>query len=209
MDAPITTIILIAIVASSLYAWNNADFMNKMIFHPVTIKNDNSQWYRFLSSGFVHGDYMHLGFNGYALYSFGGIVEYFLGREFGVQMGSIMYLGAFLMGVIVSSIPAYLKNQDNVYYRALGASGGVSTIIFMSIVFYPIGKIGLLFLPTSMGLNSVIFGLLYLAYSQYMAKKNVDNVGHDAHLWGAIFGLVFMAVTLPEAYARAYYMLMN
>ncbi len=192
-DAPITTLLLIAIVGSSLYAWNNREFYSKMVFHPVTVSNDKSQWYRFLSSGFVHADYMHLGFNCYTFYSFGKWVEFIYAREFGPQIGTFLYLASFILGVIVSSVPAYLKNKDNHYYTSLGASGGVSTVVFILIVFNPLGKM-------MFGINAVLFGALYMGYSYYMSKKNADNIGHDAHLWGAVFGLLFVLLTVPRAF---------
>ena len=192
-EAPITTLLLIAIVGSSLYAWNNKDFYSKMIFHPVTVKNDKNQWYRFLSSGFVHADYMHLIFNCYTFYSFGKYVELNLKGIFGPQAGMLLYLFAFIGGIIISSIPAYLKNKNNHYYTSLGASGGVSTIVFILIIFHPLATV-------MFGVNAVLFGALYMGYSYYMSKKNVDNIGHDAHLWGALFGLFFVLITVPRAY---------
>lgn len=193
---PITTVLLFAIIGSSLYAWNNRDYYSKMVFHPVTVKT-RKEWYRFLSSGFVHADYMHIAFNGLALYSFGRMVEYIYIQLFGAQGGMLLYVLAFLVGTAVSSIPAYLKNKENDFYYSLGASGGVSTVVFITIVFNPFGEISLFFLP---GIPAIVFGVLYMAYSYVMSKKNVDNIGHDAHLWGALFGLLFVLLTYPVAY---------
>lgn len=207
MESPITTLLLVGIIGASLYAWNNHDFMNKMIFHPASVKHDKGQLYRFLSSGFVHLDYMHLALNALGLWVFGKDVERYYTLLFGPQIGMLLFFTAFIIGVIISSIPAYLKNRDNDYYRSLGASGGISTIIFMFIILFPTRNLNFMFIPIP--INAVIMGIAYVAYSQYMSKKGVDNVGHDAHLWGSFFGIIFIGITLPQAFPSMYYQIID
>ena len=100
-----------------------------------------------------------------------------------------MYPALYLSAIIVSSIAAFVKHQNHSQYRAVGASGGVSAILFATVYFEPWNKIYIIFLP--IGIPAVIFAGLYLAYSAYMSKKGQDNVGHDAHFWGAVYGFVF------------------
>jgi membrane associated rhomboid family serine protease len=96
----------------------------------------------------------------------------------------------------MSVVPAYGKNKENIHYNAVGASGAVSAIVFTSILFQPLSKIYFFFIP--IGIPAIIFGILYLWYSWYMSKKNIDNIGHDAHFWGAIFGIVFTIAIKPS-----------
>jgi membrane associated rhomboid family serine protease len=104
----------------------------------------------------------------------------------------LLYLG----GLILSIIPAYGKNKNNVFYNSVGASGAVSAVVFSSIILYPAGKIFLFFIP--IGIPAPIFGILYLVYEYYMSKKGKDNIGHDAHFWGAVFGVMYIIAIRPQ-----------
>jgi membrane associated rhomboid family serine protease len=84
----------------------------------------------------------------------------------------------------------------------VGASGAVSAVVFTYILFDPLGKLTLF--PIPIGIPSIIFGVLYLIYSAYMGKKNIDNIGHDAHFWGAVFGFVFTIALKPELILRLF-----
>lgn len=106
-----------------------------------------------------------------------------------------MYLVLYFGGMVVADIPSYLKNKNNYQYRSLGASGAVSAVVFAGIVFYPTMKMGFFFIPPV--IPAYIFGPLYLIYCIYAAKKSGDNINHDAHLWGALFGLVFPIALHP------------
>ena len=182
------TIIIIAITAIiSIAAFSNETLLNKLILWPK-VMNNPAEYYRFLSSGFIHADWNHLLFNMFTLYSFGTSLE-LLG--FGDK-----FVILYLTGIAISSIPAYIKNRNNSYYRALGASGGVSAILFFSIYFSPWSRIGLLFIPV--GIPCIIFAVLYLVYCIYMSKRGNDNIGHDAHLLGAVYGFLFALIVDPS-----------
>jgi membrane associated rhomboid family serine protease len=103
-----------------------------------------------------------------------------------------LYIG----GLILSIIPAYGKNKNDVFYNSVGASGAISAVLFSSIILYPAGKVSLFFIP--IGIPSPIFGVLYLAYEYYMSKRVKDNIGHDAHFWGAVFGVVYIIAIKPQ-----------
>lgn len=191
------TIILIAITSLiSLSAFNNAQTLQNFMFNAYVISR-KKQWYRFFSSGLIHADIMHLFFNMYALYLFGSIVEQFMVFKYGMVSGRLLYLVLYISAIAVSSIPDYNKHKDNPRYNALGASGAVSAIIFACIVLYP--NQGIMIFPIPFFIPSYIFGPLYIAYSYYMAQKNIDNIGHNAHLFGALYGLIFIFVVYRDA----------
>jgi len=188
----ILIIILTAII--SIIALNNPLIMDKLRFNAYFIKH-NKEWYRFFSYALVHADYIHLFVNMYVLYSFGEIVLTFFKFYFGGK-AIIYFLLLYIGGILFSTLVDFNKNKDNIYYNAVGASGAVSAIVFSSIILYPGGKILLFFIP--IGIPSAIFGILYLIYSAYMTKRANDNIGHSAHFWGAIFGVVFTIILNPK-----------
>ena len=153
------------------------------------------QWHRLLSHALVHADFMHLLVNMIVLWSFGRIVEAYFTGMFGFQ-GNYYFLMLYAGGVVIASLPSLFKHKDNPSYNAVGASGAVSAVLFSAILFQPLSKIYLFFIP--IGIPAFIFGPLYLAYEIYMDKKSQDRVAHDAHYWGAIFGLLFTIVVQPE-----------
>jgi len=190
----VTYILIFVTVVVSVIALGNEEMLMKLRFNAYDVKHSN-QWYRFFTYGFVHGGYVHLFINMIVLYSFGEIVEayfkvYFPGKA------SFYYLLLYTGGLLLSIVPAYGKHKNDVFYNAIGASGAVSAVIFSSIILFPTGKIFLFFLPIP--IPAPIFGILYIAYEIYMGKRGKDNIGHDAHLWGAIFGLVFTIALKPD-----------
>ncbi len=191
----IVTYVIIAIsVITSLVAFNRPDIFDKLKFNAYAI-NKHKEWYRFFSYGLIHADYMHLFINMFVFYSFGGIVENIFHIYFDSE-ATLFYILLYVGGIAFSSLWDFGKYKNNSYYNAVGASGAVSAILFSSIILYPQGKIFLFFIP--IGIPAPIFGILYLAYSAYMAKKGTDNVGHSAHFWGAIYGVVFTIALKPE-----------
>lgn len=190
------TIILIVITAGiSLYAWQNNNLLEKWVFYPYGVKNNN-QWYRFVTSGFLHADMGHLFFNMFSLYFFGEAVEGLYKNYFGPEIGAVCFLALYLIGIIVSDLPTYFKHQKDQRYHSLGASGGVSTIIFASILYFPMNKICLYAILCMPG---IVMGVLYLIYSYYEARQNRDNVNHDAHFYGALIGVVLALILIPQA----------
>jgi len=187
--------LLAGTVVTSLIAFNNPDILNKLKFNAWLIKHKKQSW-RFFSYSLVHADFLHLFVNMYVLYSFGDIVEQLLRLQFGLK--GILYYGLlYVGGVIFSTLFDYRKQKENPYYNAVGASGAVSAVVFASILLYPGGSIFIFPIPFS--IPSWIFGILYLIYSAYMGRRAKDNVGHNAHFTGAIFGLVFIAIAVPES----------
>jgi membrane associated rhomboid family serine protease len=188
-----TLIAIVIIILTSLYAWNNQDIYRKWIFNPYRVKN-NKEYYRFLTSGLIHQDYVHLGFNMLTLYFFGDVIEHYL--------SPVNFLVLLVVGIIVSEIPTYLKHKDHSYYNSLGASGGVSSVIFSSIFLNPLNDICFYFV---LCLPGFILGILYLIYSYFKGKKADDHINHDAHFYGAAFGIVYTIIIRPESFMDFFY----
>ncbi len=189
-----TLLIILATAALSVPAFKNAELRSRAIFYPYRIKRAG-EYYRFLSSGFLHNDWMHLLVNMFVLYSFGPYLEdlytYFYGGS-----GRILYLLFYVSAIAIANISTYFKQKDNEYYRSLGASGAVSAVVFAFIFFNPQAKLMLIFLPIPV--NAVLMGLLYIAYSFYMGRRGSDHINHDAHLMGAVYGFGLNALLHPE-----------
>jgi membrane associated rhomboid family serine protease len=187
----ITIIILLLTCVISFAAFSNEKLVSDLIFYPPAITNRN-QWYRFITCGFIHADFMHLAFNMYTFYLFGDMVEKAFVLIFGAS-GKILYTILYFGALVVCLLPTYLQHKDNYHYRSLGASGAVSAVIFVGIVLNPTMGMGIF--PIPFHIPAFIFGPLYLIISAYMAKRGQGNINHSAHIWGALFGIVFIIIT--------------
>lgn len=187
-----TIYIIIANVLLSLVCFRNNELLSKMIFNPYMV-SQHKQWYRFITSGFVHADFLHLFLNMFVLYRFGPIVENHFVLING-ESGSVLFLIYYLMGLVVSILPTYFRNKDNQFYNSLGASGSVSAVLFSFILFFPLQKI---YLYGLLGIPGILAGVGYLWLSSYMDKKGGDNINHNAHFWGAVYGFVFPITFAP------------
>jgi membrane associated rhomboid family serine protease len=185
---PITFGIIALTVAVSLLAFNNEEVRGKALFYPYAM-GDTSQYYRFLSHGLIHADYIHLFFNMFTLYSFGRVAEAFL-------FNKTEYIILYITALVASSLIDFKRHRQNPRYAALGASGAVSAVLFATLIFDPWSKgvaiFGVLALP------NIVFGILYIVFCVYMDKRGGDNIGHNAHLWGSIYGFLFAAITRPD-----------
>ena len=187
-----TFIIIGATVIVSFICFNNAELKYKLIFYPFQMNGKKEEWYRFITSGLINADYIHLFFNMFTLYFFGRNVEAYL-QYFGGPMPEIKFWILYLGSMIMGSMFSYYKNQNNPNYMALGASGAVSGILFSSILFDPWDIIYVYMIP----IPGILFGVLYLWYSAKMSKQGNDNIGHDAHMYGAIFGVLLTIAFNP------------
>lgn len=189
------TYILIGItVAISFLAWEKKTLLSKFMMNPYRIHR-NREYYRFITSGFIHNDHMHLLLNMFSFYFFGLAVERVFGYVFG-DAGSIYFIVLYLLAIVISDLPSYQKFRNYAGYNSLGASGGVSAVIFAFIIFQPLAPICLF---AELCLPGFIMGTLYIIFSYYQGKRSNDNINHDAHLYGALFGLVFCVVLYPAS----------
>lgn len=193
-----TLVLVILTALISIYGFNNSEFKMKTLFYPYEIKRSND-WYRFLTSGFLHADWIHLIINMFVLYQFGKIVELYFKLYFG-DYSNILFLALYLSAIAVSSISTYIKHKDNSYYTSLGASGAVSAVVFAFILFNPLGKMGLIFIPVQ--IPGIIMGIGYLVYSYVMSNRGRDNINHEAHFYGAVYGIAFTGVLEPALFSH-------
>ena len=187
-------IILTSLV--SILAFNNGELMYQLQFNAYKIKHERQGW-RFFSYALVHAGWAHLAINMFVLWSFGRIVYTLYGYHFG-PTGILYFLLLYVGGIMFSVLFDFGRNKENILYNAVGASGAVSAVVFASIILYPMGGVYLFFIPIE--IPSPVFGILYLVYSAYMARRGRDNIGHDAHFWGAIFGVVFTIALKPALF---------
>lgn len=178
-------LIIIANVLVSMKGFKEYSFLDKYKFQVCRILGGEK--IRAITSGFLHVDWIHLVFNMYALYLFGEIVARFLGTPDFL----IIYFGSLLAG----SLYSLYYHKDEPYYSAVGASGAVSGIVYSSILLYPSMELYLFFIPIP--IPGYIFGVGYLLYSIYGMKKQLGNIGHSAHLGGAIGGFAITLLLHP------------
>jgi membrane associated rhomboid family serine protease len=191
----VTLILLIITVGISFLAFNDSMYFYKLQHHPFT-EIRQKEYYRWLTSGFIHADYMHLGVNMFVFYQFGGIVEQYYTSVFGDTTGRSLYLVLYLGAIVAGALPTYFKQQNNESYAAVGASGGVAGVMFAFALFSPTSQILLYgFIP----LYAVLWAVLYLVYEQWAGRRGQDNIGHDAHFYGAIFGFIATSIMVPRA----------
>ncbi|MES2003466.1 MAG: rhomboid family intramembrane serine protease [Bacteroidota bacterium] len=187
----ITLIILILTCIISFTAFSNEKITNDLIFYPTAVTNHN-QWYRFITCGFIHADLMHLAFNMYTFYVFGDTIERAFVALFN-ENGKALYILLYISALVVCLLPTYFQHKNDYYYRSLGASGAVSAVIFVAILLDPTMKLQIF--PIPIGIPAFIFGPLYLIISAYLAKKGQGNINHSAHIWGAVWGVIYMTIT--------------
>jgi len=196
MENLILYTILLPTIIVSIMAFKDFELMDKFKFNPAHIQN-SKEWYRFFSYGFVHSDYMHLGINMWVFWIFGqGIIWHF--NYFFEDLANLYFLALYIPALAISVIPSYLKHRNNVFYNAVGASGAVSAVVYASIILAPTSSLYLFLIPFP--IPAWLFGILYLVYTVIMDKRGNSNIGHSAHLWGALFGLFFMLIAKPDVY---------
>lgn len=191
------TIIIIAItVLVSFSAFRKTELLYKYQFNAYQILKRN-QWYRLITYGFLHANWDHLLVNMVVLFFFGRVLESYFNYYFGAY--AVFYFVLLYIGAIVfSTLYDLRKHRDHYHYNAVGASGATSAIVFAAIFFAPLEKIYFMFFIPIPG---IIFAIMYLYYSFYMSKRNVDNIGHNAHFYGALFGFLFPILIKPQLFS--------
>jgi membrane associated rhomboid family serine protease len=177
--------IIVITAAISIYAMNRPEVLNKLMLSPYKVIHNN-EYYRIITHGFIHSGGMHLAINLFVLWEFGRVVE----KEFGASF-PFLYFGA----IIVAAIPAITKHKNNRNYNSLGASGAVSAILMAFIVAHPTHTLLLFFV---IPIPAILAGLLFFIFERSMQKRGGTGIAHDAHLYGAGFGLVYALIINPK-----------
>lgn len=146
-------------------------------------------WYELLTSGFLHANLGHLFVNMFTLYFFGPVMEQVL--------GPIYFSGLYITGLIVSGLPSVVKFRNDPNYATLGASGAIGSVLFAFIFLFPMENIYLLLIPIP--IPAFVFAIAYLIYSMYASKQEEGKINHEAHLAGAIWGIVYLVVFVPNS----------
>lgn len=188
-----TVLIVIVTVIVSIACFNNWNLFDKLSFSAYRVVR-YKEWYRLISHGFVHADWVHLLVNMFTFYSFGRYIEaVFAGLGFGSWSFVLLYFG----GMLAASLYDLFKYYKNSYYSSIGASGAVSAVLFTAIFLNPWDKI-LLF--AIVPIPGILFGFVYLFYCQYMAKRGGDRINHNAHFYGAVFGFIYPILLEPSLF---------
>lgn len=190
MQLDITLIIIIITALVSIGGFTNHKIIDDLIFYPPAVTRQK-QWYRFFTCGLIHADISHLLFNMLSLYLFGRFVEQKFIDIFGAN-GKWLYLLMYVSALFICLLPTYFKNRNNQQYRSLGASGAVSAVVFAGLMIAPYVQVGFFIIPPI--IPGFIFGPLYLIISAYLDKKGGSNINHSAHIWGAIYGVLFIII---------------
>jgi membrane associated rhomboid family serine protease len=193
----ITFIIIGVTGVVSFLAFQNHDIMDKLQFNAAKVIHQK-QYYRLISHAFIHANWTHLFVNMFVLYFFGPLIEQYFGYYF-ASRATAYYLMLYFGGILASNMWSLIKHQNDYYYNAVGASGAVSAMLFAFIFFNPWEKLLFMFV---LPIPGILFALGYLFYSYQMSKKGTDNVAHDAHILGAIFGFVFPILLKPELFTQ-------
>lgn len=185
---PVASIIFVITIATSLWAFYNDNIYANMILHPYSVAR-KERMYTVITSGLIHNDWMHLFFNMLTYYFFAFNLERILGHwQFGLL---------YVLSLILSDLPTIYKHKNDDWYNSLGASGAVSAVIFSSILFFPLRPLGFILIP-GVQIPSFLFAILYLVYCNHASRQGRDNINHDAHLFGALSGMIITIVLYPH-----------
>lgn len=206
MDIQLNTLIVGANVVLSLVAFGNPGLLSKLLFNAYQVVQ-RREYYRVLTHAFIHANYIHLFFNMYVLYQFGGLIEtiftnadvfhrIFPDMEFwGKSRGYLYYVLLYFGGIIFAVLPSIRKHSNNPSYNSLGASGAVSAVVMAVILLLPTMSLQLFFIPIN--IPAFVIGMAYLAYEYFMSRREQTGIAHDAHLFGALYGLALLLVIKP------------
>ena len=183
-------LLLVATIIVSVACLRNRELFMRLALSPYQVVH-HRQYYRLLSHMFVHGGSMHLVVNLIVLFSFGTDVidsfEYLAEGEM-MSIPTLHMLVLYFGGGVTAAVLGLRRHKDDPSALSVGASGGVASVVFTSIFFDPWG---LLYVFGLVPIPGILFGVAYILYSWRMADRANDNIDHRAHLYGALFGLIY------------------
>lgn len=194
MGVSITLIIIIFTALISWQGFNNYQVIDRLKHHPVR-EVGAKEYYRLLTSGFVHADWMHLMVNMFVLYSFGEYIENYVISIFGNVQGRIIFLVMYMLNIIIANLPTTMRHQNNPSFSSIGASGAVSGMVFIFILLQPWAILNLFFI---IPVPAIIAGIIYLIYSSWEARKERGRIDHSAHFAGALAGMLMIILLNRE-----------
>jgi membrane associated rhomboid family serine protease len=177
--APVASFIFALTLAASLWAFADENIYARFILNPYTVSR-GGRVYTIITSGLIHKDWNHLFFNMLSYFFFAFTLEGMIGHW--------QFALLYTLSLILSDLPSIQNHKEDIWYNSLGASGAISAVIFSYIMFDPKAGMYLMFIPIA--IPAWIFGILYLVYCHYASKHARDNVNHDAHLFGALSGII-------------------
>lgn len=184
--------IFVITLAVSLFGLLKAPWIiDRSLFRPYRFLR-NKEYYTAITSGLVHADMGHLLFNMLTFYFFAFALEN--------RLGLVRFVSLYVFGLVLSSVCTYVKHRNNPGYASLGASGAISAVLFAFIIYDPLST--LFIIPIPVPIPAFLFAFGYLGYTWWSAQKQRGRINHDAHLCGALAGLLFVFVTDPSAYQR-------
>ncbi len=205
MDISITLLIILFTGLVSYQGFSRYDIIDRLKHFPVR-ESGSGEYYRMLTSGFVHADWTHLLVNMFVLYSFGNYIESYIVSEFGNVQGRIIYLILYLLNIVLANIPTLLRHKLNQGFSSIGASGAVSGIIFIFILLQPWSILYLFFI---IPVPAIIAGVGYLIYSSWAARQGHGRLDHSAHFAGAIAGMLMIILLRKEIVSEFFFRLIN
>lgn len=191
----LTLLIILLNLLVTWTAFQRQDLFLRWSHRPWDVLHQH-QYERWVSSGFVHADWLHFAINMFVLWQFGTMVETTFALLADPVTGRIRYATLYLLVLIASSVPTFLKHKNNPYYASVGASGAVSGILFAYVLFHPMRPI---YLYGVIPIQGIVAGVAYLVYSSWASRQGSDRINHDAHFYGAVAGLLGTLLFYPES----------
>lgn len=196
---PAASLILVAMLGASLYGlFRDQDWLMRQLLRPYWLV-PNRQWSTLVTSAFVHADLAHLAFNAFTFWAFAFGLE--------LRIGTPAFVALYALGIAASDLGTWLRHRGHAGYASLGASGAILAVLFAALVYQPTASLYLFPLPVP--IPAPLFAVLYLAYSFYASRQVGGSINHDAHLSGAVAGLLFVLLTDPDAVTAAWQSLLG
>lgn len=190
MTSAAMLIFVVTIAVSAIGLWLRPELVDRCVLRPYWLGR-RGEWHTLVTSGFVHKDLAHLLFN--------MLSYWFFAFQLQSRVGATAFVALYFAALLLSNLPTVLKHRNDPSYGSLGASGAISAVLFASIVHFPDQE--LMILPFPVPIPAPLFAVAYVGYSWWSARQARDGINHDAHLFGAVVGLLFVAVTDASAYA--------